>query len=39
MYEGDGKCVVKRLSRIVSVNEMQFGFMLESGTIDAVFIL
>ena len=29
----------KRLRRIVSVNEMQFGFMPERGTIDAVFIL
>ena len=29
----------KRLHRIVSVDEMQFGFMLERGTIDAVFIL
>ena len=29
----------KRLCRIVSVDEMQFGFMPERGTIDAVFIL
>ena len=29
----------KRLHRIVSVDEMQFGFMPERGTIDAVFIL
>ena len=29
----------KRLHIIVSVDEMQFGFMLERGTIDAVFIL
>ena len=29
----------KSLCRIVSVDEMQFGFMLERGTIDAVFIL
>ena len=29
----------KTLCRIVSVDEMQFGFMLERGTIDAVFIL
>ena len=29
----------KRLSRIVSVDEMQFGFMPERGAIDAVFIL
>ena len=31
--------VEKRLRRIVSVDEMQFGFMPERGTIDAVFIL
>ena len=29
----------KRLCRIVSVDEMQFGFMPERGTIDAVFIM
>ena len=29
----------KRLNRIVSVDEMQFGFVHERGTIDAVFIL
>ena len=29
----------KRLRRIVSVDEIQFGFMPERGTIDAVFIL
>ena len=29
----------KRLCRIVFVDEMQFGFMPERGTIDAVFIL
>ena len=29
----------KRLSRIVSVDEMQFCFMPERGTIDAIFIL
>ena len=28
----------KRLHRIVSVDEMQFGFMPERGTIDAVLI-
>ena len=28
-----------RLCGIVSVDEMQFGFMSERGTIDAVFIL
>ena len=27
------------INRIVSVDEMQFGFMPEIGTIDAVFIL
>ena len=30
--------VVERLHRIVTVNEMQFGFMHERGAIDAVFI-
>ena len=29
----------KRLCRIVTADEMQFGFMPERGTIDAVFIL
>ena len=29
----------KRLSRIMSVDEMQFGFMTERGRIDAVFIM
>ena len=29
----------KWLLGIVSVDEMQFGFMLQRGTIDAVFIL
>ena len=29
----------RRLCRIVSVDEIQFGFMSERGTIDAVFIL
>ena len=29
----------KRLHRIVNVDEMQFGFISERGTIDAVFIL
>ena len=29
----------KRLHRIVSVDEMQFGSMSERGTVDAVFIL
>ena len=29
----------KRFCRIVSVDEMQFGFISERGTIDAVFIL
>ena len=31
--------VLKRLCRIVTVDEMQFGCMLARGTIDAVFIL
>ena len=30
---------VKRLCSIVTVDDMQFGFMPERGTIDAVFIL
>ena len=29
----------KRLYRIVTVNEMQFGFMPERGTTDTVFVL
>ena len=29
----------KRLHRMVTVNEMQYGFMPEGGTIDAVFVL
>ena len=29
----------KRLCRIVSIDEMQFGFVPERGAIDAVFIL
>ena len=33
------KVLEKRLCRIVTVVEMQFGFMPERGTIDAVFIL
>ena len=33
------KVLEKRLRRIVSVDEMQFGFMLERGTIYAAFIL
>ena len=36
--EGDGKGV-RRFLRIVFVDEMQFSFMLERGTVDAVFIL
>ena len=39
LNEGGGKGVRKRLSRIVTVDDMQFDFMPESGTIDAVFIL
>ena len=31
--------MVESFHRIVSVDEMQFGFMPEKGTIDAVFIL
>ena len=37
-HEGGGKGVRKRLCRIVSVDEMQFGFIPEGGTINAVFI-
>ena len=33
------RVLCKRLSRIVSVKEMQFGFVPERGAIDAVFIL
>ena len=33
------RVLVKRLRRIVSVDEMQFGFMPERGTINAVLIL
>ena len=33
------RVVEKRLCRKVTVDEMQFGFMPERGTIDAVFIL
>ena len=33
------KVLEKRLCRIVSVDEMQFGFLPERGIIDAVFIL
>ena len=29
----------KRLHRIVTVNEMQFGFMSDRGTTDTVFVL
>ena len=29
----------KKLCRIVTVDEMQFGFIPESGAIDAVFII
>ena len=29
----------KRLRRMVSVDEIQFGFLPEGGTIDAVFML
>ena len=37
-YVGGGKCVRKIFCRIVTVNEMQVGFMHEKGIID-VFIL
>ena len=30
--------ITKRLHRIMTNDEMQFGFMSERGTIDAVFI-
>ena len=33
------KVFEKRIHRIVSVDEMQFVFIPETGTIDAVFIL
>ena len=33
------RVIEKRLYRIVTVDEIQFGFMPERGTIDAVFIL
>ena len=33
------KVVERRLRRIVSVDEMKFGFIPERGTTDAVFIL
>ena len=34
-----GNVLEKRLCRIVTVDEMQFGFMPDSGTIHAVFII
>ena len=33
------KVLERRLQRMVKVDEMQFGFMPDKGTIDAVFIL
>ena len=33
------RMLAKRLTRIVTVDEMQYDFMPERGTIDAVFIL
>ena len=39
LNEGGGKGARKRLYRIVTVDEMQFEFMPERGTIDSVFIL
>ena len=32
-------CLEKRLHRILSVDEMQFGFMSDRGTTNAMFIL
>ena len=37
--EGVERVLEKRLHRMVSVDEMQFGFLPERGTIDAVFVL
>ena len=34
--KGDGKGVRKRLCKIVTVDEMQFGFVPERGSIDAL---
>ena len=34
-----GNVLENRLCRIVTVDEMQFGFMPDSGTIHAVFII
>ena len=34
-----GMKVVERFCRMVSIDEMQFGFMPEIGAIDAVFVL
>ena len=39
LFEHGEMVLENRLHRIVSVDEMQFGFMPERGTIDAVFIL
>ena len=33
------KVLEKRLRKIVTIDDMQFGFMPSKGTIDAVFIL
>ena len=37
--EGGGKGVIKRLHRIMTVDEHRFAFMSDRGTIDAVFIM
>ena len=39
MMEVVERVLEKRLCRIVTVDDMQFGFMPERGTIEAVFIL
>ena len=39
MNKDGGKCAIKKLCRIVTANKLQFSFMLEKGTIDAVLIL
>ena len=37
--EGGGNCVGKNFIKIVTIDERQFGFMPESRTVDAVFVL
>ena len=39
LFEHGMKVLENWLCRIVSVDEMQFGFMPDRGTIDAVFLL